>query len=116
MLQLKSPAAWCRHRTGNMEASVEAIDGLAQVIRQIDGSHNLGAAALAEAILNHPDTATAMQTFNRDQILERIARKELGVATLQRRGRDGLDFYEIGVISLKNALEAAYQAGREAAH
>lgn len=41
-----------------MEAPVEAIDNLAQIIRQVDGSHSLGAAALAEAILNHPDFST----------------------------------------------------------
>lgn len=99
-----------------MEAPVEAIDSLAQIIRQVDGSNSLGAAALAEAILNHPNTATAMRNFNRDQTLERIARKELGVVTLQRRGRDDLDFYEVGVILLKNALEAAYQAGMDAAN
>lgn len=89
-----------------MEAPVEAIDSLAQIIRQVDGSNSLGAAALAEAILNHPDAANAMRTLNRDRVLEQIARKELGVKTLQRRGMD----------SLKNALEAAYWAGVEAAH
>jgi hypothetical protein len=30
------------------------IDELANIIRQVDGNHSLGAGALAEAIMNHP--------------------------------------------------------------
>lgn len=33
----------------------DPIDTLAQIIRQVDGSNQLGAGALAEAILTHPD-------------------------------------------------------------
>jgi hypothetical protein len=33
---------------------IEHIDALAAIIREVDGAHSLGAAALAEAILSHP--------------------------------------------------------------
>ena len=46
-----------------------------------------------------------------DRWVESIALVHLGIPTLERRGRDGLDFYDVGVVSLKAALEAAYKAG-----
>ena len=46
--------------------------------------------------------------------LTEIIRKHLiGVKTLEPRGSDKLDFHEIHVFDLKNALKAAYEAGRE---
>ena len=36
------------------EPDVEHIHALAAIIREMDGAHSLGAAALAEAILSHP--------------------------------------------------------------
>ena len=33
--------------------------------------------------------------------------------TLERRGHDSLDFHEVSVWGFKEALEAAYQLGRE---
>lgn len=47
-----------------------------------------------------------------DQILEQIARKELGIATLKTRNSDRLDFHEVSVESLRRALQAAYEAGQ----
>lgn len=47
-----------------------------------------------------------------EQWLKSIALVHLNVTTLERRGRDGLDFHEVGVVSLKAALIAAYEAGR----
>lgn len=35
------------------EPDVDLIDALAAIIREVDGNHSLGAAALAEAILDH---------------------------------------------------------------
>lgn len=48
--------------------------------------------------------------------LEKIAQDTLGIATLEYRGRDGLDFYDnddgsISVGGLQAALEAAYKLG-----
>ena len=37
-----------------MTPSVGHILRLAEIIREVDGNHSLGAAALAEAILSHP--------------------------------------------------------------
>ena len=46
-------------------------------------------------------------------ILERIAVEILGVPTLEERKSDGLDFHDIGIVSLKHALEAAFKAGKD---
>jgi hypothetical protein len=40
-----------------------------------------------------------------------IAKKHLGLETLESRGRDCLDFHEHGVRTIKAALEAAFLAG-----
>jgi len=47
-----------------------------------------------------------------DTILENIAQKELSIPTLQERKMDDLDFHEISVWGLKQALLAAFEAGR----
>jgi hypothetical protein len=44
-----------------------------------------------------------------------IARTLLKIETLETRDSDDLDFHEISVWNLKAALEAAFEAGREAA-
>ncbi|MBR8426401.1 MULTISPECIES: DUF6900 domain-containing protein [Burkholderia cepacia complex] len=48
----------------------------------------------------------------RDVMLAGIARRYLFVETLERRYRDRLDFYDVAVWSLKDALIAAFDAGR----
>lgn len=45
--------------------------------------------------------------------LERIAREELGIETLAERGRDRLDFHDLGVVGLRAALRRAYEMGRQ---
>ncbi|WP_346347161.1 DUF6900 domain-containing protein [Burkholderia contaminans] len=45
-------------------------------------------------------------------MLAGIARRYLFVETLERRYRDRLDFYDVAVWSLKDALIAAFDAGR----
>jgi hypothetical protein len=47
--------------------------------------------------------------------LERIAREVLSLETLETRNSDSLDFSEQAVWTLRRALEAAYQAGVQAA-
>ena len=44
-------------------------------------------------------------------LLENIARRRLFVATLQERHSDRLDFYDVGVTSLRDALFEAYLLG-----
>lgn len=46
-----------------------------------------------------------------DQLFTDIAREHLGIATLQTRHRDVLDFHEVSVGEIKRALTAAYEAG-----
>ena len=48
-----------------------------------------------------------------DTILTLIAQKHLGIDTLQTRNADSLDFHNTAVWCLKDALEAAFQAGVE---
>jgi hypothetical protein len=45
------------------------------------------------------------------KLLEIIAKQYLDVDTLESRGSDALDFYDLGVGRLRAALEAAYWAG-----
>ena len=47
--------------------------------------------------------------------IERIAREILGLETLETRNWDSLDFHDHAVWSIKEALEAAYDAGAKAA-
>lgn len=49
---------------------------------------------------------------DRARWVARIARDYLSVDSLIPQNRDCLDFHEIGVGVLKEALEAAYEAGR----
>ena len=61
--------------------------------------------------LAHTATAPTMKTTN--PLLTRIAQTTLGIETLQSQGSDRLDFHEVSVDSLREALEAAFQAGVE---
>jgi hypothetical protein len=47
------------------------------------------------------------------QQLAEIARLHLRIATLEVRGRDALDFHSVSVLSVVDALRAAYEAGKK---
>jgi hypothetical protein len=49
-----------------------------------------------------------------EKLLAGIARRVLGIPTLDERKADRLDFHEVGVRRLLEALRLAYHAGREA--
>ena len=49
-----------------------------------------------------------------DELATRLA-GELGIETLEVRGRDCLDFHEVGVVSLKRVLQRAFVLGMQAA-
>jgi len=51
--------------------------------------------------------------MKRNELLEKIAKDHLSIETLKERGLDRLDFHEVSVCGLKDALEAAYEAGRK---
>ena len=46
--------------------------------------------------------------------IERIAREILDLETLETQKMDSLDFHDLAVWEIRKALEAAYEAGREA--
>jgi len=45
----------------------------------------------------------------------KIAKEIFDLETLEARNMDSLDFHELSVWEIRKALEAAYNAGREAA-
>lgn len=47
-------------------------------------------------------------------LFEQIAREHLGIETLAEQKRDHLDFHDVGVNGLQRALQAAFDAGRQA--
>jgi hypothetical protein len=49
-----------------------------------------------------------------DKEVAEIARRHLGIKTLDERKSDGLDFYDLSVWQVQEALRAAYRAGRDA--
>ena len=51
----------------------------------------------------------------RDRMLEGVAKRALEIPTLKERGSDSLDFHEVSVWSLLEALRLAYAAGYEQA-
>ena len=48
-----------------------------------------------------------------DTILTLIAKKHLGLETLQTRNADSLDFHDTAVWCIRDALQAAFNAGVE---
>jgi hypothetical protein len=83
------------------ELDADAVLSLAAIIRSVDGAHNLGAAALAEAILSHPDATGVLQLPHdplrqglQDQLIADLSDEEL-VAMWINDGRstgEGLRF------------------------
>lgn len=55
---------------------------------------------------------TASDKRKREAAIEQLAQDILGLETLEARNRDQLDFHELSVWNLKEALSAAYSAGR----
>jgi hypothetical protein len=49
-----------------------------------------------------------------NELLTQIAQQHLGIETLETRWSDSLDFHDLGVESIKAALEAAFAAGQKA--
>lgn len=54
-----------------------------------------------------------MSTKKMNATIDEIAREILGLETLETRHSDSLDFHDMGVWSIRKALETAYKAGRE---
>jgi hypothetical protein len=84
-----------------LELDADAVLSLAAIIRSVDGAHNLGAAALAEAILSHPDATGVLQLPHdplrqglQDQLIADLSDEELVVMWINdgRNTADGLRF------------------------
>ena len=50
---------------------------------------------------------------NTEQIIQSIAQEKLGIQTLETQNSDRLDFYDISVWQIKEALELAFQLGQK---
>ena len=61
--------------------------------------------------LSMQPTNTARIAATKISALSAIAKKHLYIPTLETRNSDSLDFYSLGVASVKDALEAAYALG-----
>ena len=48
-----------------------------------------------------------------ETLLAQIAQQQLGIETLQTRRSDSLDFHDVAVWCVRDALEAAFKAGIE---
>jgi hypothetical protein len=75
-------------------------------------------AAKENAMKNSNDKtarSTNRATKKRDEAIEAIARNILEIETLAERKSDSLDFHEVSVWGLKDALLAAYELGLAAA-
>jgi hypothetical protein len=57
--------------------------------------------------------ATATHTNRMEsKVVEEIARRLLGIETIETRNSDSLDFHDLAVWQVRDALQAAYDAGR----
>lgn len=56
-----------------------------------------------------------MPNNNTDQLFLDIAKEYFFIETLDERKSDSLDFHEVSVWGIKDALSAAYEAGKKAA-
>ena len=59
-------------------------------------------------------SGTVQHMDRKTKTLERIAREQLDLETLEQRKSDHLDFHDLAVWQIRAALDAAYEAGRQA--
>ena len=48
-----------------------------------------------------------------DELLAEIAKKHLNLETLETQNNDSLDFHDVAVWGIKDALQEAYEAGKQ---
>ena len=56
-----------------------------------------------------------MNTNQLDNLLTMISKKHLDIETLETRHSDRLDFHDVAVWGIREALQAAFEAGKQAA-
>ena len=57
----------------------------------------------------------ANPTAARDALIFDIAQRRFFIETLENRNRDRLDFHDVAVWAIRDALEEAFEAGRRSA-
>jgi len=65
---------------------------------------------------NNPEPEPEQQAeslIDNDPLFSKIARKQLGIPTLNTRKSDSLDFHDVAVWSVEAALRAAFEAGAQ---
>ncbi len=55
-----------------------------------------------------------MKIITKKKAIEQIAKQTLGISTLKTRKSDALDFHEVAVWQVREALSLAYEAGEQA--
>lgn len=50
---------------------------------------------------------------NKEKQIKLIAKRYLGVETFEKRNMDMLDFHDLAVWNIKDALDAAFEAGKK---
>ncbi len=53
--------------------------------------------------------------MNKEALFAKIAKQHFNIDTLETRKSDSLDFHDVAVWCVRDALEAAYEAGKAAA-
>ena len=59
---------------------------------------------------------TTKATTARDALFTELARKHLFIETMETRYSDRLDFHDVSIWGIQDALEAAFEAGQAAAN
>lgn len=52
--------------------------------------------------------------MNKEALFTKIAKEHFNIDTLETRKSDSLDFYDVAVWCVRDALDAAYEAGKAA--
>lgn len=103
-------ATWGRHLADEVVGQEirEAIEELASDRRWMR--------ATREFVHRHIRASAQMAAPpTREEEIESIARRILKIDTLETRSADELDFHELAVWTIQEALDAAYEAGRQSA-
>jgi hypothetical protein len=71
---------------------------------------HVGEPTQPETTMTTPDDAGPTP----EALLAELARQHLHIETLETRNSDSLDFHDVAVWAVRDALAAAYEAGRKA--
>lgn len=106
LLGFRNPLEIVAEHTPPIPTLLEMSGGISELA-------NLDGALRREYPLAQEYTALRDSLDDRDALLTQIAQKHCHVETLETRKSDSLDFHDVSVWGLKDALEAAFKAGAE---